>query len=90
MNLQKRPVQKDDFVIEQEDGEIIVFHPASAKSFFLNESAAVIWEMCDGERRLVDIIEQLKESYPDQSSTVEQDVLDTIKLFLQQEVISLI
>ena len=89
MDLQKRPIQLKDFILEQEGGETIVFHPSSARSFFLNETATIIWVLCNGENRVVDIIDQLSELYPDQNANIKQDVMKSLELFLSKEVITL-
>ena len=89
MDLGKYPKKKQDYILEQEEGEIIVFHPSSARSFYLNESASVIWEMCDGDRRVSDIIAELSSAYPEQASELEKDVVETIQLFIDQEVIEI-
>lgn len=89
MDLEKYPNKKQGYVLEREEGEIIVFHPSSARSFYLNESASVVWEMCDGDRRISDIIAELSSAYPEQTSGIEQDVAEIIQLFIDQEVIEL-
>ena len=82
MDLEKYPNKKQGYVLEREEGEIIVFHPSSARSFYLNESASFVWEMCDGDRRISGIIAELSSAYPEQTSEIEEDVVEIIQLFI--------
>ena len=51
-------------VIAQPSGELLIlFHMESGKYFSLNESAARVWEFCDGARTAEEITRLLMEEY---------------------------
>lgn len=78
MDVCKRVCLKPDFILERIDNDITVYHPSLTTSLYLNESGALIWELCDGTHRVADIIDLLKQAYPDNSSTIEKDVITVV------------
>jgi hypothetical protein len=46
------------------DGEYLIYSPGGSKALFLNNSAAVIWNLCDGQRTVQEIVELLADVYP--------------------------
>jgi hypothetical protein len=47
-------------------------------AIYLNETATVIWKLCDGTRSVKEIIDLLVEAFPDAASDVRADVKETI------------
>lgn len=87
--IQKKPNAKQDFQIEEIDGEVLLYSPKATRSIYLNPSAAIIWQLCTGEHSTQDIIEALQEQFPDESDSIEKDVLATIEQFVQSDAITL-
>jgi len=50
---------------------------------YLNESAAVIWRLCDGQRTVGEIVDVLKSAYPNLSHQMDAEVCDTIQQFVR-------
>ncbi|XCN73425.1 MAG: pyrroloquinoline quinone biosynthesis peptide chaperone PqqD [Candidatus Electrothrix aestuarii] len=67
-----------DYLLEKIENEITVYHPSLTTSIYLNESGAVIWELCDGKRTIAEIIDILVAAYPENAESIEADVLDII------------
>lgn len=68
------------------DGSMIVFHACRQTMATLNPTAALVWECCDGEHRIGDIIAAVRELFPD-AGTVEADVLALLQSFLDEGLI---
>jgi Coenzyme PQQ synthesis protein D (PqqD) len=51
--------------------------PQQTRAIYLNPTAAVVWDLCDGSRSVREIIRVIGESYPDAGS-VTDDVLATL------------
>ena len=49
----------------------------------MSETASLVWRLCDGKRTVGDIVEQLKEAYPEASDQLENDVEETLKTFAE-------
>jgi hypothetical protein len=65
---------KKDYLLERIDGEASVYHPTLTTAVYLNETGALIWELCDGTRSVADIITTLCDHYPESSKQIETDV----------------
>ena len=62
------------FSLERLDNEILLYHPGLTKAIQLNETAAIVWELCDGQRSDEEIATMLVDAYPDQADDVRRDV----------------
>jgi len=85
----KTPKTVEDFNLEEIDGEMLLYSPASTRSIYLNPSASVIWQLCNGEATISEIIEALSERFPEAADSIHKDVADTIQTFLENEAITL-
>jgi Coenzyme PQQ synthesis protein D (PqqD) len=57
---QKWPkARRKDLLVEQAESEVLVYDLERSRVHFLNESAAVIWRLCNGRRSPSEIAEQL-------------------------------
>lgn len=72
------PVRREGFIIEELDGETLLFNEITKRTLYLNESATAIWKLCDDKRTPAEIAEILKEAYPEASEDFEADVRATL------------
>ncbi len=56
----------------------------------LNRTSALVWELCNGEWSVADMLETLKGSFPDAAEQIEQDVHQVLGSFREAEVIELV
>lgn len=77
MLLQSVPKQTYGFFVEELEGEYLLFRLGAHKAIHLNETATLIWRLCDGSRSISEISDLLRAEYPDAPS-IEQDVAATI------------
>jgi hypothetical protein len=89
MDINKRVCLKADYLLEKIDDEVTVYHPSLATSLYMNDSSAVIWELCDGQRRISDIIEILQEAYPENDTHIKNDVIRIISQLVEHDIASL-
>jgi len=54
------------------------------KSIRLNETASIIWDLCDGERTIAQIITLLAASFPDEADRILEDVEATLRRFTDE------
>ena len=86
----KKPVRNLDFRLEKMDNELLLFNPKSTNILYLNETASLIWQLCDGQRNINDMVSLLKETFPEAGASIKKDVEDTIALFRSHGAISLV
>ncbi len=79
MDCDKAVLLETDYLLERFEDEIIVYHPTKAVSLYLNDTGALIWELCDGKKSVTDIIAVLAELYPESGEQIEKDVKAVIK-----------
>jgi pyrroloquinoline quinone biosynthesis protein D len=61
------------------DLEVLLYHPGQTRAVYLNPTAAVVWGLCDGNRSVREIIQQIGEWYPEAAANLADDVLVTLK-----------
>jgi len=86
MDTSKIVMVESGYLLERMDNEITVYHPTLATSLYLNETGALIWELCDGERPVSEVIDILSELYPEQREQIADDVRALIRRLLEKEI----
>lgn len=89
MDTTKVVVLEPDYFLEKIDNEITVYHPSLTTSLYLNETGALIWELCDGKRTVTDVIDILLELYPESQSQIQDDVTDIISRLVENNIATL-
>jgi hypothetical protein len=49
--------RKDNLVVQEMDGEVLIYDLAENKAYCLNETSALIWQACDGNKSTAEISE---------------------------------
>ena len=78
------PTPAEGYRIEEMEGEILLFHPKSTATVYMNQTAALVWQLCDGNRSVADIVSILTQSFPDEDSRINSDVLSALDMFQNQ------
>jgi hypothetical protein len=86
MDTSRIVVLESGYLLERMDNEITVYHPTLATSLYLNETGALIWELCDGVRPVSEVIDILAELYPEQHQQIADDVRALIRRLLEKEI----
>ena len=71
------------------EGEGLLYSHEKMTTIYLNESAAAIWRLCDGQRTVAQIVDFLKSAYPDLSPQLDGDVCSMIQQFVDREMLDL-
>ncbi len=61
------------------DGSGLLFDPDTATAYPVTESALRIWQLCDGEREVGAILNELEEHYEVDRDTLERDSLKLLE-----------
>ena len=89
LNPTSRPKRNSEYEIEALEGELLLYHLGETKILYCNETAAVIWQLCDGSHTVEEITTLLAEAFPDAAAAMNDDVTATLEQFLTQKVIEL-
>lgn len=82
--------QLDECLLEDMDGELLLYNPTNATTLHLNGPSGLVWQLCNGENSVAEMIEALQEAYPDQAGQIEGDVISVIQDFKANEVLELV
>src|SRR5262245_7162946 len=80
MTPQTVPKQAFGFFVEEMEGENLLYRLGSHKAIHLNDSATLIWKLCDGSRTVHEIIDLLKKEYPGTEAAIGADVREAVEL----------
>ena len=84
MNLTSIPNPIEGFQTQALDGEIVLFHPTHNTVIHINQTGALVWELCDSLRTLGEIVELLSAAYPESREQIAEDVPQTIQKLVRQ------
>jgi hypothetical protein len=79
-----RPIRSAGYQAEILDGEAILFHPVSMKILRTNQSGALIWQLCNGQREVCQIVRILAAAYPEAVGDIERDVREILIALAEQ------
>lgn len=65
------PRRRPDLMVERFGRETLIMHTASDRVHFLNPTAQVVWELCDGHHTAAEMAAALREQF---AAPSEQDV----------------
>jgi coenzyme PQQ biosynthesis protein PqqD len=84
MTPQTVPKQAFGFFVEEMEGENLLYRLGGHKAIHLNDTATVIWKLCDGNRTVQEIIDLLKNEYPGAETAVAADVREAIATLVRE------
>jgi len=70
------------------DDDLVLYHPEDKRAIYLNQTAALVWALCDGERSVDAMRDLLKESYPD-AEGIEDDLQAALQSLSENGVIEI-
>lgn len=76
-----RLLRSPDYVLEELDGELLLYHPGRTRTVYLNDSASLVWRLCEG-RTADEITKFLKETYPESVEDLDADVRETLETLI--------
>jgi hypothetical protein len=87
--LHRTPTPRHGYHLFEMEGEFLLYCPAKMATIYLNESAATIWRLCDGQRTVAGIIDFLRGAYPSAVRQLEADVCGAIQRFASNDMLTL-
>ncbi len=70
----KTPLKNQHVIARKIDNEILLLNEENSEIHQLNQTATLIWEFCNGENTIDDIIEALAGTYNVESTKLSDDV----------------
>jgi hypothetical protein len=85
-----KPIRNPEMRVEKVDSDLLAYHPQGDRILQLNETAAVIWGLCDGQRTVQEISRLLEEAYPDDAEQIHADLPIILKALEEEGCIRLV
>jgi hypothetical protein len=87
MDLKSIPTKAAGVFDEALENERLLYRIGAHKAYHLNETAVVVWTLCDGSRTVEEIIDFLSEAYPDAQTTLRAEVIETLTELKDENII---
>ena len=76
--LGTRPRRRDGVLSQEAQGQTVLLRMDDGSYYALDDVGARVWELCDGERTLGDVIAALCSEFAAAEKTVRTDVLEFV------------
>ena len=78
-DLSDRPIRSPRVLAQQAEGATVLLSLDEGTYFRLNEVGGLIWDLCDGDHRLVEVVEAISAEFDAAPDQVEADVLSLVE-----------
>lgn len=89
IKLDDKPVRNESCHMEELDDEVLLYNPTNNKTLYINKSASVIWQLCNGQQTTDEIISMIQDAYPGDNDSLKRDILDTLGNLADNDAVSL-
>jgi hypothetical protein len=89
MDDNQKPIVDPAYTIEKFDGEILLYTETKDQAVYLNDAAYAVWLLCKEDLTVVEMVDYLKNLYPDQKEQIESDVQIALQTLEEKDVIRL-
>jgi hypothetical protein len=87
-SLTTRPRARAHEIVERiVDKSLMVYDLKEQRVHILNQTAAMIWTLCDGERALDEIAEIVAADFPDHQDVTRIDVTELVQAFADEQLL---
>ena len=76
--LNGRLRRRDGILAQEARGQTVLLRLDDGSYYALDEVGALIWELCDGERSLAEVVDELCSQFDAPEDTVAADVLEFV------------
>ena len=78
MNLSGRLRHNPEMELESVGDDLLLYSPRNEIIFALNQTSALIWNLCDGSRTIAEILRLLCDAYPEAAINIPAQAQETI------------
>jgi hypothetical protein len=86
--LPASPKKKQEIVAQQVNGTKVLLNLENGQYYALDDDVGFrVWELCDGNHTVPDIVSKIATEYDAPSQTIEADVLELLENFINENLI---
>jgi len=79
MNLQSYPQRNEQVIAQKASNDFLLFNMNDGNYYSLNEVGCRVWELCDGNHSIAQLVETLEAEYDAPAETLTEDVLEVLE-----------
>jgi pyrroloquinoline quinone biosynthesis protein D len=83
-----KPKRRDDIRSEDVANEAVLYDPTRGQAVYLNDTAAIVWKLCDGTRTVAEMTELLAKELGDPDGRIAPDVAAAVETFAEAKLVS--
>ncbi len=84
MDASARLKRSSDFELEVLGNDLLLYFPETETIVALNQTGALIWNLCNGKNSIADIVRSLSDAYPDAKESIPGQVEMVIRTLLEK------
>ena len=88
MTVPTQPCRRERVLVERVDDETVLLDLDSGSYFALNDVGARIWELCDGDRSVDDIVSTITAEYDVDTETARRDVVELLSMLAEEQLLA--
>jgi len=78
MNSSHSPTRREGFLLEVMGDELVIYYPTTEVILALNNSAGLVWILCDGTHTVDEITQVLCSAFPEAKDRIPAEVTETL------------
>ena len=82
METSRKFTLNPEYTVEKFENEILLYSISDTNGVYLNETAYLVWEMCDKGLSIKEMIALLEKAFPQQTATIRDDVVSAVESLL--------
>jgi hypothetical protein len=86
--LEIRPTRADGILAQRNADSLVLLNPDSGQYYTLDEVGARVWELCDGNRRVDEVVTALHAEYDAPLNSIQTDVLELLDDLAREQLVN--
>ena len=83
-----KPIRKDGLNVKNMEDDLVIYDSGKDQLHVLNQTARMIWNLCDGNHYVIEIAENMQRLSPSENpDRIQADVNETIELLQEKGLI---
>ena len=88
IDLTRVPCRTPGYAAEQIDDELLLYHSGRTTVVYLNQTAFMIWQLCDCQRSATEITALLAAAFPADRDAIAHDVVQAMQHLVRHGVVA--
>ena len=87
IRLESYPRRRAQIIAQQASDTTILLSLENGQYYTLNEVGGRVWSLCDGSRRVTDMVAMIQQEYEVPAETIEADVLELLEELIHEQLV---